>query len=213
MQKSPVPFDTDGLWRRTDRGRSVLFLQERFREIGIMDREVCRMYGTIREKIRCAAAMIFIAALILCAGCRKNDTGSVSSADPSFFQQISEFYYTYSSSVNPPQFQRYRFYTEEGKYMFYHEKREGNHWPLEEEDITDSGTKELTEGEWKEFCGLLEGGDIREREESVGTGDSGPFLYIYLKEDPSHSMEFRFASYDRQQAFEKYCKALKRKAK
>ena len=57
-------------------------------------------------------------------------------------KDVTEFYYTLSSSTNPPRFQRYRFYTAEGKYYFYHEKREGDHWPLREEDVTVSGTKE-----------------------------------------------------------------------
>ena len=49
---------------------------------------------------------------------------------------INDFYYTLDGSTNPPYFHRYRFYKEEGKYFFYHEKREGDHWPLTDGDIT-----------------------------------------------------------------------------
>lgn len=48
---------------------------------------------------------------------------------------FKEFYYTYSSTTNPPEFQRYRIYIENGKRMFYHEKREGDNVFLTEEDI------------------------------------------------------------------------------
>ena len=66
-------------------------------------------------------------------------------------EDITEFYFTYDSSTNPPLFQRYRFSVKDGAYQFYHEKREGNHWPLREKDITVSGTKELSPEEWKTF--------------------------------------------------------------
>ena len=56
---------------------------------------------------------------------------------------ITEFYFTYSSSTYPPEFQRYRFLVKNGAHLFHHEKREGNHWPLTEKDITVTGTKEL----------------------------------------------------------------------
>ena len=54
-------------------------------------------------------------------------------------EDVTEFYYTLSSSTDPPRYQRYRFFLEEGRPFFYHEKREGDHWPLRESDITVSG--------------------------------------------------------------------------
>ena len=37
------------------------------------------------------------------------------------FERITDFYYTYDASTNPPFFQRYRLYVEDGAYFFYHE--------------------------------------------------------------------------------------------
>ena len=70
-------------------------------------------------------------------------------------ESVTDFYYTYASSTNPPDYQRYRFYTENGQYFFYHEKREGDHWPLTENDVTVSGTRELTDAEWDVIIRLL----------------------------------------------------------
>ena len=124
-------------------------------------------------------------------------------------EDITEFYYTYDSSAYPPDYQRYRFYTEDGTGMFYHETREGDHWPLMEEDVTVSGTKELTEEEWEEFCSYLEGGHVRKREESLEDGDAGPWLYLYWKRDQSVYQEFSFASPEAQTSFEEFCQSLK----
>ena len=63
-------------------------------------------------------------------------------------EDIADFYYTYSTSTDPPFYQRYRFYVEDGKKLFYHETREGGGWPQTEENITLSGTVELTEADW-----------------------------------------------------------------
>ena len=50
---------------------------------------------------------------------------------------ITEFYFTYSSSTYPPEFQRYRFLVKNGAHLFHHEKREGDHWPLTEKVAVD----------------------------------------------------------------------------
>lgn len=36
---------------------------------------------------------------------------------------ITEFYYTHSSSAKPPEHQSYNFYLKDSKYWFYHEKK------------------------------------------------------------------------------------------
>ena len=123
-------------------------------------------------------------------------------------EDISEFYFTYDASTYPPYFQRYRFYTEDGKCFFYHEKREGDHWPLLESDIAISGKKELSEEEWNRFFDLLKDGKVEKRTESVEDGDSGPWLYLYWKKDRGKYQEFSFASYGKQKEFEGYCKEL-----
>ena len=122
---------------------------------------------------------------------------------------ITDFYYTYDTSTYPPEFQRYRFYVEDGRYYFYHEKREGDHWPLREEDITISGTKELTQEEWDTFFTYLSGGTVQKRNDDVVDGDAGPWLYLYWKNDHGKVQEFSFVSWGDEKEFEQYCIALK----
>ena len=127
-------------------------------------------------------------------------------------EDITEFYFTWSGSAYPPDFQRYRFYVEEGKPFFYHETREGDHWPLTETDITLSGSMELSEEEWMKFFELLEGSTVKAREESTESGSRGPWLYLYWKRDRSRYQELSFASLEQRNAFETYCIELKEKA-
>lgn len=125
------------------------------------------------------------------------------------YGDITDFYYTYDASTYPPEYQRYRFYVEDGKKLFYHETREGDDWPQTEEDITVSGTVDLKEEEWAAFCSFIEGGTVRKREESLESGDSGPWLYLYWNGDQGEFQEFSFASWEDQADFESFCEMLK----
>ena len=125
------------------------------------------------------------------------------------FEDITEFYYTYESSTALPEYQRYRFYVEDGKRLFYHETREGGGFPLTEEDITVSGTVALSEASWAAFCACVEGGTVRKREESLDDGDAGPWLYLYWNGDLSVYQEFSFASWGARADFEALCAALR----
>ncbi|MCR5376992.1 MAG: hypothetical protein K6E71_09620 [Lachnospiraceae bacterium] len=127
-------------------------------------------------------------------------------------EDILQFYFTYDSSTYPPEFQRYRFYTEGGKLFFYHEKREGDHWPLSESDATVTGTKELSETEWDEMFSLLCGGTVRAREEHLESGGRGPWLFLYWKGDRGKIQEYAFSSFAKQREFETFCVALKGEA-
>ena len=123
-------------------------------------------------------------------------------------EEITEFYWTESTSTFPPYFQRYRLYTEEGKHFFYHEKREGEAFPLTEKYITVSGTRELTEEEWQTFFELLKDGTVKKRQESTESGNSGPWTYLYWKGDKGDIQEFSFSSYEKAKAFEEACIAF-----
>lgn len=123
-------------------------------------------------------------------------------------KDITEFFYTYSSSAYPPSYQRYRFYKEEEAYHFYHEKREGNDWPLTEEHTTLSGSAELSEEEWTEFLRCLNGGEVKGRTESSEAGGSGPWLYLYWEGDRGKYREFTFLSAAAETAFEELCAEL-----
>lgn len=124
------------------------------------------------------------------------------------FEELTDFYYTYDASTNPPFFQRYRFYVEDGKHFFYHETREGGGWPQTDEDITRSGIVELTDAQWTAFCSLLRGGMASRREERLDDGDAGPWLFIYWRGGEEEGREFSFASYADKTAFEEFCAAL-----
>lgn len=122
---------------------------------------------------------------------------------------FKEFYYTYSSTVNPPEFQRYRIYIEDGKKMFYHEKREGDNTFLTEEDITVSGTVELTSEEWDLFWDYVSGGMVVNRKENTNAGGAGPWLYMYWNGDKDKCQEFTFETEEKETAFEEFCMELK----
>lgn len=122
---------------------------------------------------------------------------------------FTEFYFTYSNTVNPPEFQRYRFYTEDGKKMFYHEKREGDKVFLTEEDITVSGETELTEEEWDTFWNCISGGTVKKEKESTTSGGSGPWLYLYWNGDKNKYREFTFETPEKEGEFEEFCAELK----
>ena len=103
---------------------------------------------------------------------------------------ITEFYFTYDSSTNPPQFQRYRFSVKNGAYQFYHEKREGNHWPLREKDITVSGTKELSLEEWKTFFDYLKDGKWKRGKSILNPAEGGPGCFYTGKGTSPKSRSF-----------------------
>lgn len=125
---------------------------------------------------------------------------------------ITEFYWTYATSTFPPEYQRYYFSAEDGMFRFYHETRKGERFPLQEEDITVSGTLELTEEEWNTFFAYLENGTVRPREENIDSGDAGPWTYLYWKNDRGDIQQFSFESYAKASSFEAFCQKLKEKA-
>ncbi|MBR6349300.1 MAG: tyrosine-protein phosphatase [Lachnospiraceae bacterium] len=152
---------------------------------------------------------LFLAALLIVlplAGC----TGGTKTVGKDIkIDDITEFYYTVSTSTNPPYYQRYRFFIEDGKYKFFHEKREGDHWPLTEEDATITGTVELTEEQWQTFYSFLEGGTVVARSENnTDGGGRGPWLYLYWKGDKGKVQEFSFKSNAEEGAFEDFCHDL-----
>ena len=122
--------------------------------------------------------------------------------------EITDFYFTRASSTFPPDYQAYRFYIEDDAPHFYHETREGDSWPLTEEDITVSGTKDLSQDEWDEFCSFLEGGHVKKDDDEPVDGDDGPWFSLYWKRDRSVFRDFSFAAYDTQISFEDYCAGL-----
>jgi len=125
------------------------------------------------------------------------------------FADITEFYFTRASSTYPPAYQRYHFSAADGVYRFDHETREGRTFPLREDDITVSGTLELTTEQWEAFLSYLYGGSVRKRSESIESGGSGPSLYLYWNGDRGSYQQFSFAAWDGAAAFEAFCETLR----
>ena len=156
----------------------------------------------MKKIITAIMAVLSVFSLTGCAGVKTVGT-DVKIGD------VTEFYYTLSTSTNPPVFQRYRFFTENGRYYFYHESRAGDHWPLTEEDITVNGTVELTEEQWNQFFDLLKNGTVEKRKENLDSGDSGPWLYLYWKKDKGDIQEFTFESLGKRAEFVEFCEKLR----
>ena len=150
-----------------------------------------------------AVAIAVVVFLFIMTGNRERVVGVDIAAE-----DITEFFYTYSSSTYPPDYQRYRLYKENGIYKFYHEKREGQDWPLTEAHITISGSVELSEEEWKEFLSCINGGKVKERNQESETGGSGPWLYLYWKGDGGKYQEFSFLTVNEKNSFEEFCEEL-----
>ena len=65
---------------------------------------------------------------------------------------IADFYYTEENINYDAYYQRYRFYVEDGKHLFFNETRErkDDYGPCTEEDTTQKGTIELTDDQWQD---------------------------------------------------------------
>lgn len=159
--------------------------------------------GSRRHHLLLIVLMIIACAFPAYCGGRSEVVGKgIRNAD------ITEFWYTYSTSANPPEFQRYRFYSANDGWHFYHERREGNHWPLSESDITVSGDTLITQDQLESLFSFLEGGTVKARGSSAESGSSGPWLYLYWTGDRSKYQEFSFGSYSDRLGFEELCRNL-----
>ncbi len=123
---------------------------------------------------------------------------------------ITEFYWTYENINYNAHYQRYRFYVEDGKHMFYHvtRDRKDDYGPCSEEDTVKEGTFELSEEEWNRFFDLLTDGTVVNRKDSADSGDSGPWTYLYWKNDKGECQQYSFVSYERGREFETFCMEL-----
>ena len=83
-------------------------------------------------------------------------------------EDITDFYFTKENINYNACYQRYRFYVEDGKHLFFHETRErkDDYGPCTEEDTVQIGTIELSDDQWAEFTALVQGGTVTERKDS-----------------------------------------------
>ncbi len=147
--------------------------------------------------------------MFLFGGCSKSMEETVTNRKIPL-DNVTEFYYTIENINYDAFYQRYRFYKEDGRYMFQHETREkpGEYGPTSEEDITNSGTFELSDAEWKDFLTFLKDGTVSARKDSGESGSSGPWMFLYWKNDQGKYQVFEFSNYDARAQFEDYCSSL-----
>ena len=126
------------------------------------------------------------------------------------YDDITDFYYTEENINFDAFYRRYRVYTEDGRHLFFHETRErkNQYGPCTEEDTVLTGTIELSDDRWLQFCDLVKGGKVRKREDPADSGDTGPWLYLYWKNDKSKYQQFSFGSYESEAKFKEYCVSL-----
>lgn len=168
------------------------------------------------KKIIVVIAGILLGTILI--GCTaKEDAGEVSLFSKKLvvgtdiaFDNITDFYYTEENINYNAYYQRYRFFVEDGKHLFFHETRERKeeYGPCTEEDTIQIGTIELSDDQWSEFTALVKGGIVTAREESADSGDSGPWLYLYWTNDKSKYQQFSFESYGIEAKFEEFCLSL-----
>ena len=124
-------------------------------------------------------------------------------------EDITDFYYTVENINYGAYYQRYRFYTEDGKLLFFHETREREDYgPCTEEDAVSTGTLELDDDSRARFFELVSGGKVRSREDSADSGGTGPWLYLYWTGDRGVYQQFSFGSYETEEKFEDLCEEL-----
>lgn len=122
---------------------------------------------------------------------------------------ITEFYWTYSSSTYPPEYQRFHVFMKDGKTKFHYEKREGETWPLSGKDVTESGTFVMSKAQQQEFFNLIKGGTVTARDDDISSGDSGPWTYLYWKNDKGQYQVYTFPSAKAAKDFEDWCISMK----
>ena len=126
------------------------------------------------------------------------------------YDEITDFYYTEENINYDAYYQRYRFYVEDGKHLFFHETRErkNEYGPCTEKDTVQTGTIELSYDQWSEFTDLVKGGTVTAREDSAESGGTGPWLYLYWTNDKSKYQQFAFESYGTEAKFKEFCLTL-----
>ena len=123
------------------------------------------------------------------------------------FSELKELVYTVATTSYPPYSVRYRFEFSSDEVRFFYTRKEGKSLPLRDEDIVENKQGTLTEEQKKRLFESLSGGKLRKRKESITTGDSGPWVYLYCLEDFGKT-EFSFEIYLKSTAFLALCNEL-----
>lgn len=122
---------------------------------------------------------------------------------------VKDFYYTYHHVNYNPEYQRYRFYKNNDEYIFFHDLRKKDGYGfLDENDSIRKGEIKLNKEEWEKFYSLIIDGKVIKKKDNAESGDSGPWMYLYWKNDKDKYQEYYFASYEKQLEFKEYCESL-----
>ena len=124
-------------------------------------------------------------------------------------EEITEFVFTRENINYHASFLRYRYYLEDGKPFFSHVRREREDYgPTTEKDTVASGTMALSQNDWNQVLLLIQGGKVRKRQDSAESGSSGPWMYLYWRNDRGEIQEYSFASYGAERSFEEFSEQL-----
>ena len=176
----------------------------------------------MKTKKTCSWILLTALVVSLCAGCSGNNGASESASTgrtersgkyevgegiPK--EDITEFTYTISNSTNPPRYEQYRFFMEDGAYRFsfVQENVAGDTGSRSGELASASGTLELTDTEWDELYDCLEGGSAKKKEEDRNAETGGTYYtyQLYWNGDREKYRKFSFASSRRESEFEALC--------
>lgn len=166
--------------------------------------------------IVCALVLAVIAAVLIIGKLRAGGeepvkTFQAKTAGRDFgSEDLNEFHYTYCFTGYPPEYLKYKLYTEDGRHMFYYEWRDESTFSFSLEGPPTAGcTEELTDEQWQEFWSCLEGGTVKSRSENnADGGDGGPEFYLYWNGDKGDIQEFSFATAARREKFEELSRNL-----
>ena len=155
--------------------------------------------------------LLFGLAAMLLGGCSGRETPAAKEAEEAGPDEFTDFYYTYEWDGYNAEYQRYRFYPEGGRHMFFHETRKvhDDYGPATEKNTTAKGTKELTDEEWNQFLAFLDSGNLSNPEEELNDGDSGPWMYAYFGSGENQKrLSFQFSPRSELLSFEEFCEGL-----
>lgn len=174
----------------------------------------------MKTAVKKTVLMSFILSfLILLSGCGQNFVPFLNGEDVMIVgkdikeDDINEFYYTKENINYDAYYLRYLFYVKDGKHIFFFEERErkGDYGPTTEKDVKAKAEFELTDAEWSEFISIINGGEVKARDDNPETGGSGPWTYLYWSGDKDKYQEYSFESYGTQKGFESFCEGLAEK--
>lgn len=153
-----------------------------------------------------AAAFVLIlvsAAVFWCLFADRTVGSSVS------FDSINEFSCSWYSTAFPAENTEYRFVRSASGWTYSYKHLKGEHLPLTEADLIDSGTLALNDEQTSKFFSLLGSGKVSRHKESVEAGRSGPWYLIRFSGDRGSFIDFSFADYGREEEFQEFCSELR----